>query len=118
MSNTGKKDVVDVARRCVVQIALAMVVWYLLLPPLNPYQLPGQRWDATASLSKWFYYNESNPSDWKTPMDRAHAMKIDSLPQCEAKRQARWPNNGLSMPLPNIGGDARSRSAPFDHRQY
>src|SRR5208282_1563933 len=88
--------------------ALALVGWYLMLPPtVGPYG-PGRVYNAGAPLSSWYFYNELK-SDIRNPMDRAHATKFHSKDECEAKREEKWPPNPPPIPS-TVGGGMKERT--------
>jgi hypothetical protein len=87
--------------------ALALVGWYLMEPPIvGPYGR-GRVYDASAPLSRWYFYNELK-SDIHNPLDRAHATKFRSKDQCDAKREEKWPANPPPIP-PTVGGGMTER---------
>jgi hypothetical protein len=83
---------------------LALVGWYLMIPPPGTYVRGRPSWDDGAPLSKWSFYNEL--STW-TPMDLVHALDFKSKEECETKRNQKWPANPPS--LAHAGGDIRER---------
>ena len=85
---------------------LALVGWYLMLPPLVGCCGPGS-YDAGAPLSKWLFYNELK-SDIRNPENRVHAMEFRSAEACEAKRAEKWPPNPPPIP-PTVGGGMSER---------
>jgi hypothetical protein len=80
--------------------ALALVGWYLTLPPLVGSYGRGS-YHAGAALSKWLFYNELK-SDIRNPEDRVHAMEFRSAEACEATRAEKWPPNLPPIP-PTVG---------------
>jgi hypothetical protein len=81
--------------------ALALVGWYLIIPPLK-----GLGRDERAPLSKWFFYNELKfPHN---PDDRAHAIEFQTANQCEEKKEEIWPAHPPPIP-PTVGGGMRER---------
>jgi len=84
--------------------ALALVGWYLLVPPPGSFVRGKPEWNDRAPLPKWFYYNEL--STW-TPMDRAHALEFKSKEECDSKKRQKWPENPPS--LAHSGGDIQAR---------
>jgi hypothetical protein len=41
-------------------------------------------------LSQWYFYNEKYQFDWKTPMDRLHALKFGSEERCQATKKEQY----------------------------
>ena len=68
--------------------ALALVGWYLILPPSHSEKSRcGKYADPCAPLSQWYFYNEL--SNW-APMDRPRALEFDSEERCESKKKERY----------------------------
>jgi hypothetical protein len=64
--------------------ALALIVWYLMLPPfLKKNQFGIWHADPSAALSKWNFYNELN----NFTSDQAHAFEFKTYDECERKRK-------------------------------
>jgi hypothetical protein len=65
--------------------ALALLVWYLMLPPfLKKNQFGIWHADPNAPLSKWNFYNERNDF---TAANQAHALEFKAYDECERKRK-------------------------------
>jgi hypothetical protein len=81
--------------------ALALVVWYMIIPPASGIWRPGYRTNPTAPLSKWYFYNESWTRAAWSPADRAHAKEFDSKAACEATKEKVYPAH---PPIPRTAG--------------
>ena len=66
-------------------IGLALVVWYLMVPPFSKTdQYGNQHADPGAPLSKWEFYTKLREA---VPNDRAHALEFRTWDECERKRK-------------------------------
>ena len=90
--------------------ALALVGWYMIIPPPSEIRRPGYpRTNPSAPLSRWEFYNDSWFTDTWGPVDRAHAKEFDSKAACEATKEKVYPSH-LLQPVPrNVGGDASEK---------
>jgi hypothetical protein len=89
--------------------ALALVVWYMIIPPSSGIRRPGYpRTIPAAPLSKWYFWNESWLHNPWGPGDRAHAKEFDSKAACEAKKTEEiYPAHLPLGSLNSLGGDER-----------
>jgi hypothetical protein len=89
--------------------ALALVGWYMIIPPSSGIRRPGYpRTNPAAPLSRWSFYNESWDHDAWPPADRAHAKEFDLKAACEAKKEKVYPAHPPPIPR-TAGGDMTER---------
>jgi hypothetical protein len=89
--------------------ALALVVWYMIIPPSSGIRRQGYpRTNPAAPLSKWYFWNESWLHNPWGPADRAHAKEFDSKATCEAKKKEEiYPAH---LPLGSLNGLGGTRA--------
>jgi hypothetical protein len=86
--------------------ALALVSWYLLLPPYKlVYQGSQSRADPGAPLERWLFYNESRNPNSEV---RTNAKAFDSNAACEATKEQLYPADPPPIPT-GVGAEIRDR---------